>query len=410
MQGSGMTGAGRTDVLISGAGFAGLALGAALAGAGLSVMIVDPSLGRPSGFDPRASTLVAGTRRLLEAIGAWDAIAPDAEPMLGMEITDGRLEQILRPVYLQIHGEAAPGEPFAHVAPNGLTKAALLATAQRAGVHLGAGRIADLRQVEGGAEAVLADGSTISARLVVAADGAQSTLRGMAGIASRGWRYDQSAIVTNVRLEKPHHGIAVQHFLEGGPLALLPLRGDRASIVWSERKFQALRLAELDDAGFRDALQTRAGHRFGQIALDGRRALRPLEFRLAADFARGRVALVGDAAHAIHPIAGQGLNLGLRDVAALAESVVDAARLGQDIGSDAVLARYSGWRRFDTALMTGAMDGLVQLFTTRSGPVRLLRDIGLGLVDRMPMAKRAFIRSAAGLGGEVPRLMRGETL
>jgi 2-octaprenyl-6-methoxyphenol hydroxylase len=410
MQGDGMTDGRRTDVLISGAGFAGLALASALAGAGLSVVIVDPSLGRPPGFDPRASTLVAGTRRLLEVIGAWEAIAPDAEPMLGMEITDGRLEQILRPVFLQIHGDAAPGEPFAHVAPNGRTKAALLAAAGHAGVQFKPGKIVDLLQAGSGAEAVLDDGSRIKARLVVAADGAASTVRGMAGIASRGWRYDQSALVTNVRIEKPHHGVAVQHFLEGGPLALLPLRGDRASVVWSERKFQALRLAQLDDAGFRAALQKRTGYRFGGIDLDGRRAVRPLEFRLAASFAKGRVALVGDAAHAIHPIAGQGLNLGLRDVAALAESVVDAARLGQDIGSDAVLARYSSWRRFDTALMTGAMDGLVQLFTARSGPVRLLRDVGLGLVDRMPSAKRAFIRSASGLGGEVPRLMRGEAL
>jgi 2-octaprenyl-6-methoxyphenol hydroxylase len=402
-------GAEGVDVVISGAGFVGLALATALANGGLAVTVVDP--GRDAGVnDPRASALVAGARRLLETLGAWDAIAPDAAPMLGMEITDSRLAQVMRPVFLSIAGDVGEGEPFAHVAPNGRVKAALLATAQAAGVTFRTAQITEMRVSDGGAQAVLSNRTTLSARLLVAADGASSPLRGIACIGTRGWRYDQAAIVTNVALENPHNGIAVQHFLEGGPFALLPLPGQRASVVWSERRLDARRLGALPDDAFRAALQERAGRRFGDVVPEGPRTVRPLQFQLARSFIAPRVALAGDAAHAIHPISGQGLNLGLRDVAALAEVVVDAARLGQDIGRPDVLARYQQWRRFDTLLMTGAIDGLVRLFTTRAGPARLLRDIGLGLVDRMPRAKTAFVQSAAGLAGEVPRLMRGEAL
>lgn len=404
-----MSAGARTDVVISGAGFVGLALATALARSGLGVTVVDP--GHEAGIrDPRASALVAGARRLLETLGAWDAIAPEAAPMLGMEITDSRLAQVMRPVYLSIAGDVGAGEPFAHVAPNGRVKAALLDAAHAAGVTFRTAHITDIRTTAEGAEAVLSDRTEIAARLLVAADGARSPLRDMALIGTRGWRYDQAAIVTNVALENPHHGIAVQHFLEGGPFALLPLPGQRASVVWSERRLDARRLGALADDAFRAALQERAGRRFGDVVPEGPRAVRPLGFQLARSFIGTRVALAGDAAHAIHPISGQGLNLGLRDVAALAEVVVDAARLGQDIGGPDVLARYQQWRRFDTLVMTGAIDGLVRLFTTRTGPARLLRDVGLGLVDRMPRAKTAFVQSAAGLAGEVPRLMRGEAL
>jgi 2-octaprenyl-6-methoxyphenol hydroxylase len=398
------------DVVISGSGFVGTALAAALAQAGLVVVVADPALSRPVAPDPRASTVVAGARRLLQELGAWDAVDAEAEPMLGMEITDGRLAQVMRPVYLSIHGEAAPGEPFAHVVPNGSILAALREAALKAGVIFRASALATIESGTSHARAVLADGSRIDASLLVAADGVRSHLRSLAGITANGWSYDQAAIVTNISLEKPHGGVAVQHFLEGGPFALLPLRGGRASVVWSERKLAALRLSQLGSDAFREKLQARAGQWFGEVVPEGPRTVRPLEYRIARSFVGARVALIGDAAHAVHPIAGQGLNIGLKDVAALAETLVDAARLGSDIGSPDVLARYDRWRRPDALAMTSALDGLVRLFTARSGPVRLARDVGLGLVDRMPRAKRAFIRSASGFSGDVPRLMRGEAL
>ncbi|MGQ4274290.1 FAD-dependent monooxygenase [Terrihabitans sp. B22-R8] len=402
--------AARADVVIAGAGFVGLALGTALARAGLSVLIADPTLARPAGNDPRASTLVAGAVRMLRELDAWSAIEPSAEPMLGMDITDSRLSDVMRPVLLSIIEAAAPGEPFAYVVPNGAIREGLMEAAWRAGVQFQASAIASIEVGEGYAQALLSNGEALVSSLLVGAEGASSPLRGMAGIAVRGWRYDQAAIVTNVSLEKPHEGIAVQHFVDGGPFALLPLPGRRASVVWSDRRIAALKFAALDDADFRDELQARAGYRFGRIELDGPRAVRPLKFAVARSFVATRVALAGDAAHAMHPIAGQGLNVGLRDVAALAESVVDAARLGLDIGSEEVLRRYETWRRFDVMVSSGTIDGLVRLFTARSGPARLVRDVGLGVVNRLPSAKSAFVRSAAGLAGDVPRLLKGEAL
>jgi 2-octaprenyl-6-methoxyphenol hydroxylase len=397
----------RADVLIAGAGFVGLALAAALQRAGLDIVIADPALGRPPPNDPRASTLVTGARHLLEAVGAWDAVGKEAEAVRRMEISDARLAEIMRPVMLSFD-EAV--DPIAHVAPNAAIRAGLFEAAKAAGVTFISQPIVSSEASNARATAQLGDGSSVSASLLVAAEGANSPLRKRAKIPMRGWRYDQTAIVTTVRCEHPHEGVAIQHFFEGGPFALLPLPDNRASVIWSERKIEAQRLYKLNDQDLQSALQERAGWRFGELLLDGPRGIRPLELRVAKTLIADRLALIGDAAHIVHPLAGQGMNIGFRDVAALAEAIADAARLGGDVGTNEVLRRYESWRMFDTMSMLAATDGLLKLFALRSSSVRLMRDAGLGMVERMPGAKGAIMKAAAGLSGDVPRLLRGEAL
>jgi 2-octaprenyl-6-methoxyphenol hydroxylase len=400
------------DVLIAGAGFAGLALAIALRqglGPSFSVAVADPMLAREAS-DARASAIAAAARRLFETIGVWADVAADAEPILDMVVTDSRLNDAVRPVFLTFGGEVAPGEPFAHMVENSPLIAALVAKAKAEGVLLLATAVTNITHEEPLLHVRLADNDTVDARLVVAADGARSRIRELAGIQSFGWWYGQSAIVTTVAHEREHHGRAEEHFLPAGPFAMLPLRHHRSSIVWTEGAAEAKRIVALDDAAFHAELEQRFGLKLGDIAIAGPRRAYPLGFFVARSFIADRIALIGDAAHMIHPIAGQGLNMGLRDVAALAEAIVDAARLGLDPAGPEVLERYQRWRRFDTMAMGVATDGLNLLFSNHSDALRLVRDVGLGLVDRLPALKRVFIREAAGLVGEVPKLLRGETL
>src|SRR6185312_8515941 len=403
----------RADVLIGGGGFAGLALAIALRqalGDTFQVTVADPALGKIRAGDARASAIAAAARRLFETIGVWDAVAGGAQPILDMVVTDSKLQDVMRPTYLTFAGEVQPGEPFAHMIENGPLVDALMARARADGVELCADAVTGF---EAGAERVeiqLAGGNAVATRLLVAADGARSGIRETAGIRSVGWDYDQAAIVTTVQHEREHHGRAEEHFLPAGPFAILPLKGNRSSIVWTEEKREAERIVALPDAEFHAELERRFGLKLGDIAAVGPRRAYPLGLSMARSFVGERLALVGDAAHVIHPIAGQGLNLGLRDVAALAEAIVDAARLGLDPGGPDVLERYQRWRRFDTAAMGLATDGLNRLFSNRSDVLRLMRDVGLGLVDRVPALKGLFIREAAGLTGDVPKLLRGEAL
>ena len=404
--------ASRVDVVIGGAGFVGLSLAIALRqalGPKFSVVVADPTLDAPT-TDERASAIAAAARRLFETIGVWDEVAGQAQPILDMVITDSRLGDAVRPVFLTFEGEIKPGEPFAHMVENRDLTAALLAKARAEGVDLRATAVAGCDAGRDHVEARLADGAGFAARLIVAADGARSSLRERAGISMVGWSYGQTAIVTTVAHERDHHGRADEHFLPAGPFAILPLKGNRSSIVWTEESAEAERLIALSDDLFHAELERRFGLRLGDIRVAGPRRAYPLGLSVARAFVAPRLALVGDAAHVIHPIAGQGLNMGLRDVAALAEVIVDAARLGLDPGARDVLERYQRWRRFDTMAMGLATDGLNRLFSNRSDVLRFLRDIGLGLVDRLPALKDVFIREAAGLTGDVPKLLRGEAL
>jgi 2-octaprenyl-6-methoxyphenol hydroxylase len=400
-------------ILIGGGAFAGLALALALRqglGADFPIIVADPALAVRPSRDARATAIVAACRKLLEAIGVWSEIADDTQPILDMVVTDSKLEDATRPVFLTFAGNVEPGEPFAHMVENRHLMDVLVAHATAQRVDLRGLAVADFICRGDGVEVTLSDGSVVEASLLVAADGARSKLRERAGIVTHGWEYDQSGIVVTVGHEREHHGRAVEHFLPSGPFAILPLTGKRSSLVWTEKRIEAARIVDLDDQEFHGELERRFGLHLGEIrVLDKPRAF-PLGYFVARSFIGERLALVGDAAHVIHPIAGQGLNMGLKDVAALAEVIVDAARLGIDPGQADVLERYQRWRRFDTMAMGLATNSLNLLFSNRSTLLRTLRDIGLGLVDRAPPLKGLFIRQAAGLAGEVPRLLKGDAL
>jgi 2-octaprenyl-6-methoxyphenol hydroxylase len=403
----------QAEVAIGGAGFAGLALAIALRqglGDPFTVTVADPALAHARSKDPRASAIAAAARRLFEAIGVWGAVTDHAQPILDMVVTDSKLDNAVRPTFLTFGGEVEEGEPFAHMIENRYLVDALAEKAKSLGVELRATPVAGFAANANATDVQFADGETITARLLVGADGARSLIREQAGIATHGWNYDQSAIVTTVAHERGHNGRAEEHFLPAGPFAILPLTGRRCSIVWTETSGEAERIVALADDEFHAELEKRFGLQLGDIEIVGPRRAFPLGLFTARTFIGERLALVGDAAHIIHPIAGQGLNMGLRDVAALAETIADAARLGLDPGGPEVLERYQRWRRFDTMTMGVATDGLNRLFSNHSDALRLVRDIGLGLVERMPMLKRMFIREAAGVTGDVPKLLKGEAL
>ncbi len=390
-------------IVICGGAFAGLALALALRqglGTEIPVIVVDPALGQRPSRDPRATAIVAACRRLFEAIGIWAEIADTTQPILDMVVTDSRLDDATRPVFLTFAGDVEPGEPFAHMVENRLLIDALVAHAEAAGIDLRATTVSTYEANADLVSVTLADGSAIEASLLVAADGARSKLRERAGIVTHGWDYDQSGIVVTVGHERDHQGRAEEHFLPAGPFAILPLKGKRSSLVWTENRKEASRIVGLSEAEFHDELERRFGLHLGEVkALDKPRAF-PLGYFVARSFFAERLALVGDAAHLIHPIAGQGLNMGLKDVAALAEVVVDAARLGIDLGQADVLERYQRWRRFDTMAMGVATNSLNFLFSNESTLLRTVRDVGLGVVDRLPPLKSLFIRQAAGLSAK----------
>jgi len=401
------------SIVIGGGAVTGLALALALRqglGADIPVVVADPALATRPSRDSRATAIVAACRRLFDALGVWQEVATRAQPILDMVVTDSRLEDATRPVFLTFAGQVEPGEPFAHMIENRYLIDALVARAEAGGIGLSAASVTDFAARSDGVDVTLSDGRVIAASVLVAADGARSKLRERAGIATHGWDYDQSAIVVTVGHQRDHHGRAEEHFLPAGPFAILPLTGLRSSLVWTEKRAEAARIAALGADQFHRELEQRFGLHLGEItALDPPRSF-PLGYFVARSFIGERLALVGDAAHVIHPIAGQGLNMGLKDVAALAEVIVDAARLGIDLGQADVLDRYQRWRRFDTMAMGLATNSLNLLFSNRSTLLRTVRDIGLGLVDRAPPLKSLFIRQAAGLAGEMPRLLRGEAL
>jgi 2-octaprenyl-6-methoxyphenol hydroxylase len=410
------TGADRYDAVIVGGGAIGLALACALADAlapAGRIVVIDPAVaeGTPEPRDARASAVSAGSKRLLDALGIWRALAPEAEPVAAVDITDSSLGDVFRPVLVSYDNTVEGGEPATYILENDRLRAAILEGLARRPNVLRIGGAVEAWHAEAAHGVVgLADGRALRAPLVVAADGRASFLRAAAGIGVVGWRYPQVGIVTLVAHEKPHRSRAVQNFLPAGPFALLPLKGNRSCITWTEEESSGRAIIARDDAGFLEEVETRFGYRLGRIALAGPRGAWPLGMHLARALVADRLALVGDAAHLVHPIAGQGLNLGLRDVAALTEAVADAAGLGLDIGSGLVLERYERWRRTDAAMSAAAFDALNRLFSNDATLLRTLRDAGLRIVDRLPGLKQLLVAEAAGLTGELPKLLRGERI
>jgi 2-octaprenyl-6-methoxyphenol hydroxylase len=404
-----------TDVLIVGGGMAGMTLACALAGAGVGVAVIDrqPMAATAApGYDGRASAIAYASAQALKGIGVWPLLERHASPIVDIRVADGHPLRGISPLFLHYDHREVGDRPFGYIVENRHIRSAL---------HIFAGSLSKLTLLapaeltallrDGGrAEARLADGGTVRARLAVAADGRFSRIRQDAGIASTSLRYRQTSIVCTVNHERAHNGVAVELFLPGGPFAMLPMTENRCNVVWTERADLAPAYLALDDADFLDELGRRFGDWLGAIALTGPRFSYPLGVMHAARYTDRRLALLGDAAHAIHPIAGQGLNLGLRDVAALAELIVDSHRLGLDPAGPQVLERYERWRRFDNLLLTAVTDGLNRLFSNDIGAIRLARDLGLAAVDRLPPVKRFLMRHAMGVVGDLPRLVRGEAL
>lgn len=413
----------RFDIVISGASFAGLALARALArgsNGAVRIAIVDRAIRKEAATpDARAFALSAGARRMLDALGIWSEIAGEAQAVSEIEITDSSLEAGIRPVLLRYDnriGEAKSqgklAEPASHIVPASALEAALYraATADPSLTLMAPAEIARFTDTGSAMAITLADGTSVTASLLVSAEGRRSASRDAARIKTVGWRYGQTAIVTTIAHERPHGGRAIQHFLPGGPFAILPLPNNRACLTWTEEAEEAKRILALDDAGFLAEVETRIAGRLGAVEVVGPRQSWPLEMHLARAYVAPRFALIGDAAHGVHPIAGQGVNLAFRDVAALAEVIVDALRLGLDPGSMQSLERYERWRRFDSFASAAVFDGLNRLFSNDVLLIRAAREFGLGLVDRLPSLKQHLVAEAAGLTGEPPRLFRSEPL
>jgi 2-octaprenyl-6-methoxyphenol hydroxylase len=399
------------ELLIAGGGLTGLLLGAACAGTGLAVAIVDrqdPAALLAEDFDGRSSAIAYGSRRVFEALGLWRDIAADAEPILEIRVADADSRLFLH----YDHRELGADVPLGYIVENRVLRRVLIERVRSISnlIFLAPLTVGSAATSRTAADVALSDGRQLKVRLVAAADGQKSSLRHAAGVRSIGWRYPQTGIVTTVRHERPHRGIAIEHFLPAGPFAILPMTGNRSSIVWTERTELASRLMDLSDAAFTAEVAARFGGFLGAVEPVGPRWAYPLALLMAERFVAPRLALVGEAAHVIHPIAGQGLNIGIRDVAALAELIIDARRLGLDIGDDWVLQRYQQWRRFDAVALAAVTDGLNRLFSNSVAPVQLARDVGLAAVNRIPPLKRLLMRDAMGLVGELPRLARGEPL
>lgn len=411
----------RYDIVIAGAGMAGATFGLAAAQGGLSVALVDPApfdAQLAPAFDGRSTAIAFAAFRMWDALGVGEALRPHACRMDHILVTDGRrpgaASRAASPAFLRFDadeiGERTGGEPLGYMIENRHIRAALSQAVIDRGLTVHAP--AAVASVETGARATvtLSDGRRLEAPLVVGAEGRGSVVRRAAGIETLGWSYGQVGVVATVRMARGHGQVAHEYFLPDGPFAILPLTGDRASLVWTEttRRGEALKAAS--DAAFHAHLMRRFGEFLGEVEVLGPRFVYPLSLAMAERLTAPRIALIGDAAHGVHPVAGQGLNLGLKDVAALSEVLIEAARLGEDIGSETVLERYARWRRFDNVVLAAGFDAFVRLFSNDIAPVRLARDLGMAAVNRIGPLRRAFMHEAGGATGDLPRLLRGETV
>jgi len=404
-----------SDILIIGGGLNGPALALALAAGGLSVTIIDAlplKTLRGAAFDGRAYALALASKQMLGALGIWAQAGAHSQPILDIIASDGRPGEGAAPTTLHFdHLEIEEG-PMGFMLEDRYLRGALLDAvaahpliAQRNGQKVVAQNVG-----ESGVKLTLDSGDTLTGRLMVGCDGRDSGTARRAGIARTGWGYEQTGLVCAIAHEKPHNGVAHQFFMPAGPLGILPLPGNRCSIVWAEKTDRAEMIKSLPDADFLAELHPRFGNFLGDIRLEGARFSYPLKLTLANTFVAPRLALVGDAAHGMHPLAGQGLNMGLRDVAALAEVLISATRRGEDMAQPLVLERYEQWRRFDVAAMAMATDGINRLFSNDNPVMRMGRDLGLGVVNALPPLRRNFMRQAAGLSGDLPKLMRGQPI
>ena len=403
-----------TEVVVLGGGLAGLSMAAALATAGVPVVCIDrdsPDHHAADGFDIRTTAVAYASMKVLEGAGVWKHMEPHAGPILDIRVADQFSPLFVHYDHTELTWDGTH-QPFGWILDNKDMRRALFARAAELPglVHLAPAQATKIERLRNGASVTLADGRVVKARLVVGADGRRSMARDSAGIKVRRWAYDQSAMICTIRHSEPHNGVAVEHFMPNGPFAVLPMTGNRSSIVWSEKTSLVDMYLKLPDDQFIDELSRRSGGYLGDIELLTRREAWPLSVLLAESFIAERLALIGESAHAIHPIAGQGLNLGLRDVAALAEVIVDAHRLGLDVGAPQVLARFQRWRRFDTVLLAAVCDGLVHLFSNNIPPLRIARDVGMAVVNRLPPLKRFFMRHAMGVVGDLPRMIKGMPL
>ena len=404
------------DIVIAGGGLNGPALALALAQGGLRVMVVDarPAPARAeAGFDGRAYALALASRRLLQVIGVWEKVADKAQPMRQIKASDGHAGHGAAPWFLHFDSAEIEEGPMGFMLEDRhLYRSFLEAMESTPNVTLVSGDTVSGQETGAdGIRVTLGSGRVLTARLLVGCDGRGSGVAARAGIRRQGWGYGQTALVTAIWHEKDHGGTAQQFFMPSGPLAILPLPGGHhSSIVWSETEAAAAAIQALEDEGYLQALRPRFGDFLGEIKLAGARFTYPLSLSLAEKFVMPRLALVGDAAHGVHPIAGQGLNLGLRDVAALAEVVIEATRRGEDIGAIDVLERYQRWRRFDATSLALGMDAFNRLFSNDNPILRFGRDLGMGVISAVPGLRRGFMRQAAGLTGDLPKLLNGQPI
>ncbi len=413
------------DVIVAGAGMAGATFALAAAQGGLRVALIDPQpfpVQLAPTFDGRSTAIAWSTFRMLDALGLGQDLRSHACRMDRILVTDGRrpgaASKPASAAFLRFDAdeigdglspEDGGGEPLGYMVENRRIRAALARSVTASDIDLRApASVATVEQTPAAARVTLTDGTVLSAPVAVGAEGRGSVVRKAAGIETVGWGYGQSGVVATVRLGRDHGNVAHEYFLPNGPFAILPLTEQRASLVWTETTKAAEALRTCSDAAFRSHLIRRFGAFLDGATPEGPRFVYPLALELATRLTAPRTAIIGDAAHGVHPVAGQGLNMGLKDAAALAEVLIEAMRLGEDIGSEIVLDRYGRWRRFDNLALAAGFDGFGRLFSNDLPPVRLARDLGLAAVNRIGPLRRAFMREAGGATGDLPGLLRGE--